>query len=95
MQKNHYELKHLFAPSQFMSCVFIRIPREISASLLIKSISDYMTMGQFPHRFGLPQATWPQGFDVSGEVLGQNSGGGSAFPEYERLQEKRFTIKFW
>lgn len=33
------------------------------------------------------QATWPQGFDVSGEVLGQNSGGASAFPEYERLQD--------
>jgi len=46
-------------------------------------------MGQFPHN-GLPQATWPQGFDVSGEVLGQNSGGAFAFPEYERLQENRF-----
>lgn len=46
-------------------------------------------MEQFPHN-SLPQATWPQGFDVSGEVLGQNSGGASAFPEYERLQEKRF-----
>jgi hypothetical protein len=31
------------------------------------------------------QATWPQGFDVSGEVLGSN-GGESAFPEYERLK---------
>lgn len=33
-------------------------------------------------------ATWPQGFDIPGEVLGQNSGGGnSAFPEYTRLQD--------
>lgn len=33
-------------------------------------------------------ATWPQGFDIPGEVLGSNSGGGlSAFPEYNRLQD--------
>ena len=33
-------------------------------------------------------ATWPQGFDIPGEVLGQNSGGSSsAFPEYSRLQD--------
>ncbi|CAL1161568.1 unnamed protein product [Cladocopium goreaui] len=32
------------------------------------------------------EATWPQGFDVSGEVLGSN-GGESAFPEYERLKD--------
>lgn len=34
------------------------------------------------------QATWPQGFDISGEVLGQQSSGESAFPEYERLKER-------
>ncbi|CAK9034473.1 unnamed protein product [Durusdinium trenchii] len=33
------------------------------------------------------QATWPQGFDISGEVLGQQSSGESAFPEYERLKD--------
>jgi len=33
-------------------------------------------------------ATWPQGFDIQGEVLGSNSGGAdSAFPEYTRLQD--------
>ena len=32
------------------------------------------------------QATWPQGFDISGDVLGQSSGT-SAFPEYERFQD--------
>jgi len=34
-------------------------------------------------------ATWPQGFDIQGEVLGRNNNGGgsSAFPDYNKLQD--------
>ena len=39
------------------------------------------------------QATWPQGFTVGGEVLGQQNSGESAFPEYDRLKEKAFLRK--